>query len=79
MVIVVTVTRVQILDESDCISHSTNTLGKGMNPIILPPAMYKIVGRHEFKSWKRLSAFHIALQAFPCFPLLMGTIIIFIF
>ena len=28
-------------DESDCISHSTNTLGKGMNPIILPPAMGK--------------------------------------
>ena len=25
--------------ETDCISHSTNTLGKGMNPIILPPAM----------------------------------------
>ena len=25
----------------DCISHSTNTLGKGMNPIILPPAMGK--------------------------------------
>ena len=23
------------------ISHSTNTLGKGMNPIILPPAMGK--------------------------------------
>ena len=22
-------------------SHSTNTLGKGMNPIILPPAMGK--------------------------------------
>ena len=34
-------TRVQILDEADCISHSTNTLGKGMNPIILPPAMDK--------------------------------------
>ena len=34
-------TRVQILDETDCISHSTNTLGKGMNPIILPPAMGK--------------------------------------
>ena len=34
-----TATRVQILDETDCISHSTNTLGKGMNPIILPPAM----------------------------------------
>ena len=32
-------TRVQILDETDGISHSTNTLGKGMNPIILPPAM----------------------------------------
>ena len=28
-------------DEADCISHSTNTLGKGMNPIILPPAMGK--------------------------------------
>ena len=27
--------------EIDCISHSTNTLGKGMNPIILPPAMGK--------------------------------------
>ena len=33
--------RVQILDETDSISHSTNTLGKGMNPIILPPAMGK--------------------------------------
>ena len=30
-----------ILDETDCISHSTNTIGKGMNPIILPPAMGK--------------------------------------
>ena len=26
---------------TDCISHSTNTLGTGMNPIILPPAMGK--------------------------------------
>ena len=34
-------TRVQILDLTDCISHSTNTLGKGMNPIVLPPAMGK--------------------------------------
>ena len=25
----------------DYISHSTNTLGKGMNPNILPPAMGK--------------------------------------
>ena len=36
-----TATRVQILDETDC----TNTLGKVMNPIILPPAMGKIVGQ----------------------------------
>ena len=27
---------------TDCISHSTNTLGKGMNPIILPPSMGKL-------------------------------------
>ena len=33
--------RVQILDETDYISHRTNTLRKGMNPIILPPAMGK--------------------------------------
>ena len=33
-----TATRVQILDE---ILYSTNTFGKGMNPIILPPAMGK--------------------------------------
>ena len=36
-----TATQVQILDETDSISHSTNTLGKGMNPFILPPAMGK--------------------------------------
>ena len=40
-----TATRVQILDESDCIWHSTNTLEKGMNPIILPPAMGKLYDR----------------------------------
>ena len=40
----------KILDETDCISHSTNTLGKGMNPIILPPAMGKIVGQTGFFS-----------------------------
>ena len=34
-------TGVQIPDKTDCISHSTNTLGKGMNPIILSPAMGK--------------------------------------
>ena len=32
------------------ISHSTNILGKGMNPIILPPAMGKIVGQTRFFS-----------------------------
>ena len=37
----ISASRVQILDETDCISHSTNTLGKGMNPIILLPAMDK--------------------------------------
>ena len=36
-----TAARVQILDETDCISYGTNTLGKGMNPIIIPPAMGK--------------------------------------
>ena len=34
-----TVTRVQILDKAICISHSANTLGKSVNPNILPPAM----------------------------------------
>ena len=28
-----------------CISHSANTLGKGMNPTILHQAMSKIVGQ----------------------------------
>ena len=28
-------------DEADCISHSTNTIGKGMNPIILTLAIDK--------------------------------------
>ncbi len=40
-----TTTRVQILDKPDYISYSTNTLGKGMNPNILPPAMGKQLGR----------------------------------
>ena len=43
-------TLVQILDETDCISHCTNTLGKGMNPIILPPAVGKIGGQTRFFS-----------------------------
>ena len=33
--------QVQILDKAVCISHSVNTLGKNMNPIILPPAISK--------------------------------------
>ena len=45
-----TSTRVQILNDTDCISHCTNTLGKGMNPIILPPAMGKVVGQTRFFS-----------------------------
>ena len=45
-----TTAQVQILDDTDCISHCTNTLGKGMNPIILPPAMGKIVGQTRFFS-----------------------------
>ena len=36
-----TATRVQILDETDYISHSTNTFEKSMNPIIFPPALGK--------------------------------------
>ena len=36
-----TVTRVQTMDKTDCISHSTNTFEKGMNSIILSSAMSK--------------------------------------
>ena len=36
-----TATWIQILDETDCISHCTNTFGKSINPNILPPAMGK--------------------------------------
>ena len=41
-----TATRVQILAQTDFISHCINTLGKGMNPIILPP----VVGQTRFFS-----------------------------
>ena len=40
-----TATQVQNLDKADCISHSTDTLEKGMNPMILPPTMDKLEGR----------------------------------
>ena len=36
-----TVTRVQILDETVGISHSTLTLAKGLNPTIFPSAIVK--------------------------------------
>ena len=36
-----TVTGVQTLDEADCISQGTNTLGNGINPIIFTPTMGK--------------------------------------
>ena len=38
-----TVARVQILDEAVCISFCVNTLGRGMNLIIILPALTKIV------------------------------------
>ena len=37
---------------TDCISHSTNTLGKGMNPIIFPPAIGKIVAQTSLEERK---------------------------
>ena len=43
-----TATQVQILDETNCISRSTNTLGKDTNPIILPPAMVGQTGFFNF-------------------------------
>ena len=36
-----TVSQVQILDKAVCILRNANTLGKGMNPTILPSAMGK--------------------------------------
>ncbi len=37
-------------DTSSNPGHCTNTLGKGMNPIILPPAMGKQQGRLGFSA-----------------------------
>ena len=37
------ITQIKILDETVCISHSANTLRKGMNETILSPAIGKIV------------------------------------
>ena len=41
---------VQIPDKAVCISQSANTLGKDMNPTILPLATGKIVGQTNFFS-----------------------------
>ena len=46
-------TRVQILNETGYISHSTNTLGKGTNPPILPLAVGKQQGRLGFSALVR--------------------------
>ena len=40
-------TQVQILDKVDCVLHRSDTLGKSMNLIPLPPAMGKIVGQTD--------------------------------
>ncbi len=37
-----TSTSVQFLGKAVCILHSINTVGKGMNPTILPPAMGRL-------------------------------------
>ena len=41
VIVVRTLTRVQILDEAFCISNSANTLGKAIDPTILSSAMGK--------------------------------------
>ena len=41
MVIVAGIGHGEFKSWTDCISHSINTLGKGMNPIIIPPTMGK--------------------------------------
>ena len=45
-----TATRVQILDDADCVLQNTNTIGKDMNLIILTPAMGKTIGQTEIFS-----------------------------
>ena len=45
------VTQVQILDKSVYILFSANTIGKGMNPIILPPGMGKLRADRALQLW----------------------------
>ena len=56
------VIRVQILSEADYISRSSNTLGEGMNPTILSPAMDRLgslalvaTSLGEGKPWIKIS------------------------
>ena len=60
-----TTTRVQILDKTVCISHSTNTLGKGMNPIILPPAKHQspnsFIQQFQIKSMQKIKTIHFQI------------------
>ncbi len=51
-----TETQVQILDETGCISHSTNKLGKGMNPIIQSSKHKIMQGKHHHYSQKLASS-----------------------
>ena len=56
---IVTVTRVQIMDEAVCISDSADKFGKGINPSILLPAIVRYKGRliselySDNRSWRR--------------------------
>ena len=44
-------TRVQILDETGCISHSTNTLGKRYEYIYSPSSLGQATSLGEGKLW----------------------------
>ena len=52
-------TRVQARDEAVCISH--NTLGKGIDPYVLSPAMYKKIAH-----WALSKRWEIPLKNWPC-------------
>ena len=51
------VTRIQILDEADCISKSTNTRGKSMTPTIRPAD--RILYDYWLKRSKTLNLDHL--------------------
>ena len=62
------------MDETESISHSTNTLGKAMNPIILPPAMGKKVVQTGFLSFQTFFvwAFKIVVDSWKFTMLLIS-------